>query len=397
MDLEYKEEEVRFREEVRKFLRENIPAELSERTRKRQHPTKEGTVRWHKILAEKGWIAPGWPVEYGGTGWTQMERHIWSEEYARAYAPGTASFGLGLLAPVLLGFASEEQKRKFLPRIYNAEDWWCQGYSEPGAGSDLAGLRTRADREGDYYIVNGQKTWTTLGQHADWIFCLVRTNSDGAKQTGISFLLIDMKTPGITVSPIHLLDEYREVNDVFFDNVKVPVENLIGEENKGWTYAKFLLGHERTGIANIGGSKREVKVLKQLAMKSQLNGKSLLQDPIFSAKVANVEIELMALEMTALSLVADGAAKKIGPEASILKVKGTEISQAITELLLEAGGPVGLAFDTDYIDGHTDHAVTGDDQAATLASNYFNLRKITIFGGSNEIQRNVISKLVLGL
>lgn len=397
MDLEYKEEDLRFREEVQQFFREHLPKELSEKVRTRRHIEREDAVRWHKILAKKGWIAPGWPVKYGGTGWSAMQRHIWAEEYALAYAPPTLSFGLNLLAPVLLGFASEEQKQHYLPRIYNAEDWWCQGYSEPGAGSDLASLKTRAEREGDHYIVNGQKTWTTLGQHADWIFCLVRTSTEGTKQTGISFLLIDMKTPGITVRPIKLMDETYEVNEVFFDNVKVPTTNLIGEENKGWTYAKYLLGHERTGIAAIGNSKRELKVLKRLALRKQSNGAPLLNDPQFAARIADVEIELMALEMTALSLVADGASSKIGPEASLLKVKGTEISQEISEMLLEAAGPAGLAFDPDYLDGKTGLSASGDDDLAALAPHYFNLRKITIFGGSNEVQRNVISKMILGL
>ncbi len=397
MDLEYKEEDLRFREEVRQFFHEHLPKELSEKVRTRRHIEREDAVRWHKILAKKGWIVPGWPVKYGGTGWTAMQRHIWAEEYALAYAPPTLGFGLNLLAPVLLGFASEEQKQHYLPRIYNAEDWWCQGYSEPGAGSDLASLKTRAVREGDHYIVNGQKTWTTLGQHADWIFCLVRTSTEGKPQTGISFLLIDMKTPGITVRPIKLMDETYEVNEVFFDNVKVPAANLIGEENKGWTYAKYLLGHERTGAAAIGNSKRELQVLKRLALRKQANGAPLLADPQFAARVADVEIELMALEMTALSLVADGASSKIGPEASLLKVKGTEISQEISELLLEAAGPAGLAFDPAYLDGKTEHCASGDDDLAALAPHYFNLRKITIFGGSNEVQRNVISKMILGL
>jgi alkylation response protein AidB-like acyl-CoA dehydrogenase len=397
MDLEYKEEDLRFREEVRAFFRENVPKELSEKVRARRHLKREDAVRWHKILAAKGWIAPGWPVKYGGTGWSAMQRHIWSEEYALAYAPPTLSFGLNLLAPVLLGFASEEQKQHYLPRIFNAEDWWCQGYSEPGAGSDLASLKTRAVRDGDHYVVDGQKTWTTLGQHADMIFCLVRTSTEGTKQSGISFLLIDMKTPGITVRPIITLDESHEVNEVFFDNVRVPVANLIGEENKGWTYAKYLLGHERTGIAAIGNSKRELKVLKRRAAKAQVNGAPLLQDPQFAARIADVEIELMALEMTALGLVADGASSKIGPEASLLKVKGTEISQEISEMQLEAAGPTGLAFDPAYLDGQTDRAVNGEEDTAPLAAHYFNLRKITIFGGSNEVQRNVISKMILGL
>ena len=397
MDLEYKEEDLRFREEARQFLREHLPKELGDKGRARQHFEREDIVRWHKILAKKGWVAPGWPVKYGGTGWSAMQRHIWAEEYALAYAPRSLTFGLNLLAPVLLGFATEEQRQHYMPRIYNGDDWWCQGYSEPGAGSDLASLSTRAVREGDYYIVNGQKTWTTLAQHADWIFCLVRTSTEGARQTGISFLLIDMKSPGVTVRPIRLLDETSEVNNVFFDNVKVPVANLIGEENKGWTYAKHLLGHERTGIAAIGNSKRELKVLKRLALRKQVNGAPLLNDPQFAARVADVEIELMALEMTALSVVAEGASSKIGPEASVLKIKGSEISQELSELLLEAAGPAGLAFDPDYLDGKTEHCIAGDDELAGLAPYYFNARKITIFGGSNEVQRNVISKLVLGL
>jgi len=397
MDLEYKEEDLRFREEVLKFLDQNLPADLRDRTITHRHTSKEGCVRWHKILAKKGWVAPGWPVEFGGTNWTAMQRHIWFEECALAGAPRPIASGLDLLAPVLLRFANEEQKRRYLPRIYNAEDWWCQGYSEPDAGSDLASLKTRAVREGDRYIVNGQKTWTTLAQYANMIFCLVRTGIEGPKQAGISFLLIDMNTPGITVRPIKLMDEYPEVNEVFFDNVKVPVENLIGEENKGWTYAKYLLGHERTGIAGIGRSKREIKALKELASASRVNGQPLLSDPIFAVKVANVEIELMALETTALSLVADGASGKIGPEASLLKIKGTEITQTISELMLEAIGPAGLAFDPEYMRGACEHAVTGNDQAASLAAYYLVCRKVTVYGGSNEIQRTVISKMILGL
>jgi alkylation response protein AidB-like acyl-CoA dehydrogenase len=397
VDLTYKQEDLAFRDQVRTFLKENLPDELRRKVLARKRLTKDEMVRWHKILNEQGWVAPGWPVEYGGTGWSGLQRHIWSEECALAGAPPVLGFGINLLAPVLMGFASEEQKRHYLPRILNADDWWCQGYSEPGAGSDLASLKTRAVREGDHYIVNGQKTWTTLGQHANMIFCLVRTGTEGPRQTGISFLLIDMTTPGITVRPIITLDEGHEVNEVFFDNVRVPVENLIGEENKGWTYAKFLLGHERTGIAAIGPSKRELKRLKHYAMRQQANGRPLLSDPSFSRRIAEVEIELMALEMTALSLVADGASKKIGPESSLLKVKGTEISQAISELFVEAAGPAALAFDKSYLDGESEHSVTGDDESAALAAHYFNLRKITIFGGSNEIQKNVISKMILGL
>ena len=397
MDLTYKQEDLAFRDQVRTFLKENLPDELRQKVLARKRLSKDEMVRWHRILNKQGWVAPGWPVEYGGTGWSGLQRHIWSEECALAGAPPVLGFGINLLAPVLMGFASEEQKRYYLPRILNADDWWCQGYSEPGAGSDLASLKTRAVREGDHYIVNGQKTWTTLGQHANMIFCLVRTGTEGPRQTGISFLLIDMTTPGISVRPIITLDEGHEVNEVFFDNVRVPVDNLVGEENKGWTYAKFLLGHERTGIAAIGPSKRELKRLKRYAMRQQVNGRPLLADPAFSRRVAEVEIELMALEMTALSLVADGASKKIGPESSLLKVKGTEISQAISELFVEAAGPAALAFDKAYLDDESEHSVTGDDESAALAAHYFNLRKITIFGGSNEIQKNVISKMILGL
>jgi alkylation response protein AidB-like acyl-CoA dehydrogenase len=397
MDLEYTAEDQAFRAKVRSFLEENLPKDLQQKVLARKRLSRDESVRWHRILHRQGWVAPGWPVEHGGTGWSPRERHIWAEEVAFAGAPGVLGFGIGLLAPVLLGFASEEQKRHYLPRILAADDWWCQGYSEPGAGSDLASLKTRAVREGDHYIVNGQKTWTTLAQHANMIFCLVRTDNSGRKQEGISFLLIDMTSPGITVRPIITIDQDHEVNEVFFDDVKVPVANLIGEENKGWTYAKFLLGHERTGIAALGYSKRELAVLKRLALKKRRHGKPLLHDTVFANKVALVEIELMALEMTALSLVADGASKKIGPEASLLKVKGTEISQAITELLVEAAGPGALPFDREYLDGKREHSLGQDDEVAPLAAHYFNVRKITIFGGSNEVQKNVISKMILGL
>jgi alkylation response protein AidB-like acyl-CoA dehydrogenase len=397
MDLEHKEEDLRLRAQMHQFLEQSLPKALSDKVRARRHLGKEELVRWHQTLARKGWVAPGWPVQYGGTGWTGMQRHIWSEEYALAYAPPTLNFGLNLLAPVLMAYGSEAQKQFYLPRIYNADDWWCQGYSEPGAGSDLASLKTTAVRDADVYIVNGQKTWTTLAQHANMMFCLVRTSQEGPRQAGISFLLIDMTTPGITVRPIISLDETHEVNEVFFDNVRVPVANLVGEEHKGWTYAKFLLGHERTSIAAIGSSKRELQVLKNLASKAKAHGASLLMEPQFAARVADVEIELMALEMTALSLVADGASSKIGPEASLLKVKGTEISQVLSALLLEAAGPAGLAFHPDYLAGRSDHAGRGEGGFEGLAAHYFNLRKITIFGGSNEVQRNLIAKMTLGL
>jgi alkylation response protein AidB-like acyl-CoA dehydrogenase len=295
-----------------------------------------------------------------------------------------------------MAFGSQAQKDHYLPRILSCEDWWCQGYSEPGAGSDLASLKTTAVKDGDHYIVNGQKTWTTLAQHADMIFCLVRTDASVRKQEGISFLLIDMKSPGITVRPIVMLDEDHEVNEVFFDNVRVPAANLVGQENRGWTYAKYLLGHERTGIAAVGRSKRELARLKRMAGREQKNGRPLIEDPLFGAKVAELEIELMALEVTVLRVLAQ-ADKAPGPEASVLKVRGTEIQQRLTELIVEAAGPLALPFDVAYLEGGTEHSSFDDDFAAPLLPHYFNYRKTSIYGGSNEIQRNIISQMILGL
>ena len=396
MDLNYTSEDLAFRDHVRAFLDANLPADLQQKVRKHLRMSKDDYVRWHKILAKQGWVAPAWPVEFGGAGWTPVQRHIWEEECARAGTPPILPFGVNMVAPVIMAFGNDAQKAHYLPRILSCEDWWCQGYSEPGAGSDLASLKTTAVREGDHYIVNGQKTWTTLAQHADMIFCLVRTDSGVRKQEGISFLLIDMHTPGVTVRPIIMLDEDHEVNEVFFDNVKVPVQNLIGQENKGWTYAKYLLGHERTGIAAVGRSKRELASLKKLAAAQSKNGKPLIEDPLFAAKVATLEIELMALEMTVLRVLAQ-ANKAPGPEASVLKVRGTDIQQTLSELMVEAIGPMALPFDPAYLEGETEHAVTGEDDAAPLASHYFNFRKTSIYGGSNEIQRNIITQMILGL
>ncbi|MES2257621.1 MAG: acyl-CoA dehydrogenase family protein [Pseudomonadota bacterium] len=396
MDLNYSSEDVAFRDMVRAFLDANLPADLQHKVRTHLRLSKEDYVRWHKIAAKQGWAAPAWPVEYGGPGWNATQRHIWEEECARAGTPAILPFGVNMVAPVIMAFANEAQKAYYLPRILSCEDWWCQGYSEPGAGSDLASLKTTAERVGDHYIVNGQKTWTTLGQHADMIFCLVRTDSTVRKQEGISFLLIDMKTPGITVRPIIMLDEDHEVNEVFFDNVKVPVANLVGKENKGWTYAKYLLGHERTGIAAIGRSKRELQFLKRLANKQFKRGKPLLEDPLFAAKVAMLEIEMMALDTTVLRTISQED-KAPGPQASMLKVRGSEIQQTLTELMVEALGPDALPFDPAYLEGETQHPVSGDDEAAALAGYYFNFRKTTIYGGSNEIQRNIITQMILGL
>jgi alkylation response protein AidB-like acyl-CoA dehydrogenase len=400
MDLNYTDDDLAFRDRVRTFLDAELPADLRRKVFEHLRLDREDYVRWHRILARQGWVAPGWPEAYGGPGWTPVQRHIFEEECARAGTPPVLPFGVNMVAPVIMAFGSQAQKAYYLPRILSCEDWWCQGYSEPGAGSDLASLKTTAvrgkDDEGDHYIVNGQKTWTTLAQYADMIFCLVRTDMGVRKQEGISFLLIDMHAPGVTVRPIVMLDEEHEVNEVFFDNVRVPAANLVGQENKGWTYAKYLLGHERTGIAAVGRSKRELERLKALARREQKDGRALIEDPLFAAKIADLEIELMALEMTVLRVLAQ-AGKAPGPEASVLKVRGTEIQQRLTELMVEAAGPMALPFDPCYLAGEASHSVVDDDIAAPLLSHYFNYRKTSIYGGSNEIQRNIISQMILGL
>ena len=396
MDLTYTGDDLAFRDQVRAFLEAELPADLRHKVHNHLRLHKDDYVRWHRILARQGWVAPGWPREHGGPGWTPVQRHIFEEECARAGTPPVLPFGVNMVAPVIMAFGSQEQKDYYLPRILACEDWWCQGYSEPGAGSDLASLKTTAVRDGDHYIVNGQKTWTTLAQHADMIFCLVRTDPTVRKQEGISFLLIDMHAPGVTVRPIIMLDEDHEVNEVFFDNVRVPVANLVGQENRGWTYAKYLLGHERTGIAAVGRSKRELARLKALARREHKDGAPLLRDPLFAAKVADLEIELMALEMTVLRVLAQ-ADKAPGPEASVLKVRGTEIQQRLSELMVEAAGPLALPFDPAWLEGEREHSVIDDDFAAPLLPHYFNFRKTSIYGGSNEIQRNIISQMILGL
>ncbi|MCP5264656.1 MAG: acyl-CoA dehydrogenase family protein [Burkholderiaceae bacterium] len=392
MDLTYSDEENAFREEVRSWLTANIPADLSEKMLNYEELSKDDLVRWHKILAKKGWVAPSWPVEWGGTGWNAVQRFIFEEEAAIAGAPQIVPFGITMCGSVLLKFGSDAQKKHYLPRIYNCDDFWCQGYSEPGSGSDLASLKTRAERKGDHYVVNGQKIWTTLGHFGDWIFCLVRTdNSSPKRQEGISFLLIDMKTPGITVRPLILLDEGHEVNEVFFEDVKVPVENLVFEENKGWTVAKYLLGHERLNTGRIGGSKRELRKLKSIASKTMVDGRPLMEDVRFRDRLARVEVELMALEISNMQFVDEvRRTGQIGPEVSMLKIKGTEIQQAITELLMQVYGPRAQSFKPLHYDGF-------DSFEAMVAPRYFNFRKTSIYAGSNEIQRNIISKAALGL
>jgi alkylation response protein AidB-like acyl-CoA dehydrogenase len=392
MDLNYSAEETAFRDEVRGWLSANIPADLRRKVLDYEELSKEDLVRWHRILAAKGWVAPTWPKEWGGTDWDATQRYIFEEEYALAGAPPIAPFGPTMCASVLLHFGTEEQKQRFLPDIYNGNVFWCQGYSEPGAGSDLASLKTRAERRGDHYLVNGQKIWTTLGHFGDWIFCLVRSDPDAAKkQEGISFLLIDMKTPGITVRPLILLDEGHEVNEVFFDDVKVPLENLVYQEHKGWTVAKYLLGHERLNTGRIGGSKRELAKLKASAAATLVNGRPLMEDQRFSDRLARVEIELMALEITNMRFLDEmRRTGNIGPEVSMLKIKGTEIQQALTELSMQVMGPMAQAFKPIAYEGF-------DEFGASQAARYFNFRKTSIYAGSNEIQRNIFSKMALGL
>jgi len=398
MDLDYSPADEAFRAEIRAWLEANLPQHVRDKVLNHKRLNRDDIASWHKLLGQKGWSAPAWPVEWGGPGWTEVQRQIWDDECGRIGAPMVLPFGVSMVAPVLMKYGNEAQKRRYLPRILSGEDWWCQGYSEPGSGSDLASLRTRAVRDGNHYIVNGQKTWTTLGQHADMMFCLVRTDPAAKKQEGISFLLIDMKTPGITVRPIITLDEEHEVNEVFFEDVKVPVENLVGEENRGWTYAKYLLGHERTGIARVGVSKRELEFLKGVALKQKKNGKPLLHDPVFGSRVAAVEIELMALEVTVARVISSGGeGRGPGPEASMLKIKGTEIQQALTELMVDAIGPLAAPFDPAFLEGEHPHAAGGDDDAAPLAAYYFNYRKTSIYGGSNEIQKNIIAQMILGI
>ncbi|RPH40715.1 MAG: pimeloyl-CoA dehydrogenase large subunit [Burkholderiales bacterium] len=396
MDLNYSPEEAAFRDEVRGWLKDNLPEDLRRKTAAGDHLDKDDLLRWHRILAKKGWVAPAWPEEWGGPGWNVTQRYIFEEECGLAGTPPIVAFGVTMCAQVLLKFGSPEQKKRHLPAIYNGDVFWVQGYSEPGSGSDLASLKTRADRRGDKYVVNGQKIWTTLGQYGDWIFCLVRTDFESKiRQEGISFLLIDMKTPGITVRPLILMDGGHEVNEVFFDNVEVPVENLVHEEGKGWTVAKYLLGHERLNTGRIGGSKRELVRLKAFAAEqTDGHGRRLIDDPRFRDKLTRVEVELMALEITNLRFLdAMRGGKPPGADVSMLKIRGTEIQQALTELMMQAAGPMAAPFKPT---GPQD-AGDFDDVLAHLAPRYANYRKTSIYAGSNEIQRNIIAKATLGL
>jgi alkylation response protein AidB-like acyl-CoA dehydrogenase len=393
MDLAFTPEEQRFREEIRAWVAENLPKEISHKVHNALELTRDDLQRWAKILGKKGWLGYGWPKEFGGPGWTAVQKHLFEEETALAGAPRIIPFGPVMVAPVIQAFGNAEQQKRFLPGIASGEVWWSQGYSEPGSGSDLASLKTRAERKGDKYIVNGQKTWTTLGQYGDWMFNLVRTSNEGKPQTGISFLLLDMKSPGVTVRPIKLMDGGVEVNEVFFDNVEVPAENLIGEENKGWTYAKHLLSHERTNIADVNRAKRELERLKRIAKRE-----GVWEDTRFRDEIAKLDVEVVALEMLVLRVLsAQKAGKNALDIAGLLKIRGSEIQQRYSELMMLAAGPFALPLIREAMEaGWQGDFPGGEATVAPLASTYFNMRKTTIYGGSNEVQRNIVAQTVLG-
>ena len=393
MDLAFTPEELKFRDEIREWVKGALPKEISEKVHKAQRLSRDDMQRWARILGKKGWHGYGWPQQFGGPGWTAVQKHLFEEELAMAGAPRIVPFGPVMVAPVIMAYGNKEQQERFLPGIASGDVWWSQGYSEPGSGSDLASVRTKAERQGDKYIVNGQKTWTTLGQHGEWMFNLVRTSNEGKPQTGISFLLIDMKSPGVSVRPIKLLDGECEVNDVFFDNVEVPAENLIGEENKGWTYAKHLLSHERTNIADVNRAKRELERLKRIA-----KAEGVYDDLRFRDQIALLEVDIVALEMLVLRVLsAEKSGRNALDIAGLLKIKGSEIQQRSSELMMLAAGPFALPFIEDAMEaGWQGNFPGGVTANAPLTSTYFNMRKTTIYGGSNEVQRNIVAQTVLG-
>ena len=393
MDLAFTPEEQKFREDIRAWVADNLPQHISHKVHNALELTRDDMQTWAKILGKKGWLGYGWPKEFGGPGWTAVEKHLFEEECAMAGAPRIVPFGPVMVAPVIMAYGNKEQQERLLPGIASGEVWWSQGYSEPGSGSDLASLRTKAERKGDKYVINGQKTWTTLGQYGDWMFNLVRTSSEGKPQTGISFIVLDMKSPGVTVRPIKLLDGGFEVNDVFFDNVEVPAENLIGEENKGWTYAKHLLSHERTNIADVNRAKRELERLKRIA-----KAEGVYDDLRFRDEIAKLEVDIVALEMLVLRVLSAATSGKNSLDiAGLLKIKGSEIQQRYTELMMLAGGAYSLPLIREAMEaGWQGDFPGGNPSLAPLASNFFNYRKTTIYGGSNEVQRNIVAQTVLG-
>lgn len=398
MDLNYTAEEKAFRDEVRSYLDKNLSTKLAEKVAGGKRLTKDDLVEWHDLLNKAGWLGWHWPKEHGGTGWTPVQAHIFHEEIVYANGPRIIPFGVNMLAPVLIKFGTEEQKKHYLPKILTSEHWWCQGYSEPDAGSDLASLKTTAVRDGDEYVINGQKTWTTLGHIADHIFVLARTSKEGKPQEGISFFLVPMDLDGVEVRPIITLDGEHEVNEVFLSDVRVPAENIVGEENKGWTLAKYLLTYERTGIAGAAYSKQAMDHLKDVAGRMKSNGKPLKDDPFFAARMGKVEIDLMAMDIFNLRTVAAAEGGGVGGvESSMLKIKGTEVRQELTDLARRAFGPHAAPFTPEAFDEGWNEEPIGPDGAMVPANKYFNMRKVSIYGGSNEIQKNIISKMGLGL
>ncbi len=399
MDLRFTAEEAAFRQEVRAFFEKALPVDIRRKTELGQRISKEEMLRWVRILHDRGWATPAWPLEWGGTGWDAVKQYIFKEELHLAPAPEPISFNMNMIGPTLIAFGSEAQKRHFLPKIARMDYWFCQGFSEPGAGSDLASLRTTAVRDGDHYVIDGQKLWTSTAHHADWCFVLARTDPAARKQQGISYLLMDMKSPGITIRPIVTIDGHHETNEMFLDKVRVPAANLVGEENKGWDYAKYLLGHERSGIARVGISKMRVRRARLLAGQVMSGGRPLIEDERFRERIAEIEVELKALEITQMRLIADIGKRQDGkpdPKSSILKMKGSQLQQASAELLLEVAGYSSLEFDPAFVAG-VQPQVEGDDWAMAIAPNHYWARHVSIVGGSNEIQRNILAKTVLGL
>ena len=398
MELAFGDEDLAFREEVRAFIRDNLPNDIAESVSRGHALSKHDIQRWQRILYDQGWAAPAWPEEFGGPGWNATQRYIFDEVMAEFDTPETVPFGMLMVGPLIFTFGTQAQKDRFLPKILTGEEWWCQGYSEPGSGSDLASLQVKAERDGEHYVVNGTKTWNSLAHLADWVFCLVRTSNEGKQQEGISFLLIDMNTPGIEPKPIISIDGAHHLNMTYYTDVRVPLENRIGEENKGWTYAKFLLGHERNSIAEVGLSKQRLRRLKEIAAEEQTGGGTLAEDSSFSGKVADAEISLTTLEYLNLRFLAkEAAGGPIGPEVSMLKIKGTELRQKLTELTIEALGYYAVPFEPEQLTDGWNEPPIGPDYAAAQMPQYLYSRAATIYGGSNEIQRNIIAKMVFGL
>jgi alkylation response protein AidB-like acyl-CoA dehydrogenase len=392
------QEEQAFRARVAEFVGARLPPDIRNRVLGFKRVPRADYVAWQRILYEQGWGGPGWPREFGGTGWTAHQRILFEEECFSGGAPRQIPFGLSMAGPVIQAFGTERQKVAFLPRILTLDDWWCQGFSEPGAGSDLASLSTRAERRGDAYVVNGQKTWTTFAHWANWIFCLVKTRSGGKPQEAISFLLIDMNTPGVRVQPIRTLDQGPDVNDVFFDDVVVPVVNLVGEEHHGWSIAKFLLGQERANIAGIGMCKRLLGRLKDYARTQLKGGRPLIEDPRFRGRIADLEIDLLSHEWSLMRMISlEHAGRSVAVEASILKIRGSEIQQALAQLLMECAGPYALPYVPEALEGGYPGETAGGEHLNGLAALYFDLRKVSIYGGTNEVQKNLIARTVLGL